>query len=438
MNWPPLTETWASAYLQILIGLLVFALGIPAFIFQLIVREDIRHVTARRMKTGLYWSSIVFLIFASLAFVWFLHPSATEVMPAWKNRLAATLVTIIPIFVGFSSAYRLNYYRREKLIKAIAGDILKTYRRRQLIAGILQPSNGLIGRILKRYPRKPLIEEQLLRDLIDLGSHGKAGYEKRLVLEALLEIAQTVQQNGQYAGDDLKDLIQSLDKVVRCGDIAGDKENFYEAADILESILGNLNSHPEAKHSFDDTEAIKVTFESLGLEAIKSKDNPTVVKLLDLAGLYNTEIVFKMGIAALHTRRFLIAISALGKLEAEVLRGGGLSCDQTTFRLFGLLAHFVVSGKAARRQARETLSRLHIESYAAVFVKDCLHRAFDYYYTHAEYEVADHIAVLSSLVESHTWYPGHPFPNLTDLSLLDLREIRETKRPPMRTRRPVR
>lgn len=436
MNWPPLTEAWASAYLQILIGLLVFALGIPAFIFQLIVREDIRHVTARRMKTSLYWSSIVFLILAALAFVWFLHPKESDPDDSWKGRLAAALVTIVPIFVGVSSAYRLNYYRREKLIKTIKEDLLKKCHRREWATRAFEHSNRLVRRGLRRFAGKPLIDEELLRDLIHLGSHSKAGHEKELVLDALLEVAETVQQSGRYAGDDLKDLIQSLDEVVLCGGIAGNDKNFCTAADILEIILVNLKRNAQPSRSPDDANAVRITLVSLGIEAVKSTADPTVEKLLDLASSFNSEVVFKMGVAAFHAKRFSIAAKALHALEAAVERAGGLPRNDVTFRLFGLMAYFVVSGRSARKRAERFFPRLPLSSYD--LVSDCLRQALDYFWRQADYETADHLDVLLHLAESQVWSPGCPFPNLAGAKLLEAPAPRTKIRPPTKARRPTR
>lgn len=71
---PQLSEAWATAYIQILTMLCIFALGIPALMFQLVVQEDIRHVFQRHMRVTGWVTSVVIILLTFTMFVWFLHP----------------------------------------------------------------------------------------------------------------------------------------------------------------------------------------------------------------------------------------------------------------------------------------------------------------------------------------------------------------------------
>src|SRR5215213_3258132 len=70
----PLSETWASAYVQILITLIIFALGIPALAIQLVVQDDIRTVFQRRWKWTMWIILVIGIFGAFISFIWILHP----------------------------------------------------------------------------------------------------------------------------------------------------------------------------------------------------------------------------------------------------------------------------------------------------------------------------------------------------------------------------
>jgi hypothetical protein len=68
------TELWAVTYLQILIGLLVFAFGVPGVLYEVLIPEPVRLIARRR--SGSRWMPIALstLGVASLLFIWVLHP----------------------------------------------------------------------------------------------------------------------------------------------------------------------------------------------------------------------------------------------------------------------------------------------------------------------------------------------------------------------------
>jgi hypothetical protein len=96
---PQLTEAWSIAYLQILITLIVFAFGIPAFIYQIIVPENIRDIIKLYMKMMLgVIFSIVFLITSfALCIVWYLHRCSSP-LHKWQQLVGAFFITFALIF----------------------------------------------------------------------------------------------------------------------------------------------------------------------------------------------------------------------------------------------------------------------------------------------------------------------------------------------------
>jgi hypothetical protein len=378
---PQLTEAWASAYLQILIGLFVFALGIPAFIFQLVVSEDIRHVTERRMNTIWWKLAIVLLGIASVSFVWLLHPYSSRGVSEWKKWIASAIVTVVPVAVALIGLFLLGKYKREKVI------------------------SGLKAILIKQYQTKGLLEGGSLEDIIYLGKHGKAGYEKELVLKAYAMIAKKVQSSSTYKGRELQELINSLPGILGNREMPGNDENYYVVAELLKSIRDGCSNSSLLPHP--DAHFVNFTLTELGLEAIQSKSERTALKLLNVGASCNSGIVLRMGICAFGSERFLIAANALNLLETEVeseastRHGDTLKPSDATSRLLGLIAHFAASDGAARRRAQTFFRRQDADFY--VSLKDCLGKALDYYYDRSDFETANKITALSRLIEDGSW-----------------------------------
>lgn len=99
---PPLSEAWATAYVQILITLVVFALGIPALAVQLIVQDDIREVFHRRMRVTGWIASLAIIILTFIAFVWILHPPFKKAKTPTNNQteVGKDIVISIPLTVA--------------------------------------------------------------------------------------------------------------------------------------------------------------------------------------------------------------------------------------------------------------------------------------------------------------------------------------------------
>src|SRR3954471_9865598 len=70
---PPLSEAWATAYVQVLTMLVIFALGIPALAIQFVVQDDIRTVFQRRWKSTIWFMSVASIVVTFIAFIWILH-----------------------------------------------------------------------------------------------------------------------------------------------------------------------------------------------------------------------------------------------------------------------------------------------------------------------------------------------------------------------------
>lgn len=179
---PPLSEAWATAYVQILITLVVFALGIPALAIQFVVQDDIREVFHRRMRITGWVTSLAVILLAFIAFVWFLHPPFKKVSNALTNSPGGadkkTQVTI-PLNVNTSPLMNPNSADRDTVItvgKPIVSasgleDENETSYKESLIASVVMTLIPLVliglGLIQTTYLSRQNIIKELEKEIID-------------------------------------------------------------------------------------------------------------------------------------------------------------------------------------------------------------------------------------------------------------------------------
>lgn len=178
---PEVTEVWATAYLQILVVVFVFALGVPALLFQLIVPEDVRQVVHHRWKISGWYAFTFCLALASASFIWVFHPdqnTASELIPfpPWKSAMANAIVTVVPVLAALAGLLLFISYKRDRVIKRLE----KSLERRYSETGTWDPLS--------------------LHDLLYLGEQGKSGREKELVLRAIGRLATKAQAQRYYSG----------------------------------------------------------------------------------------------------------------------------------------------------------------------------------------------------------------------------------------------
>jgi hypothetical protein len=382
---PQLSESWASAYLQVLIGLFVFALGIPALMFQMVVQEGLRHVAGRYI-TDIWWRvSFISLVLSCLSFIWFLQPKAGGEVSECKRWIAGGILTIVPLLVGLTGFRLLNSYKRENIISKVKAALIDEWM-----------TNGSF-------------EPRTLSDFVYLGKHSEAGHPKEVMLRAFKDVAEAVQCSAVYGGRELKDLIMSLFDILKCEETLGDDDNFYAAAEILASILARYSEKP--RRASQDADSIRITLTELGLDAIQTKTDRTTLKLLTVGASSSGDIVLRMGISAFSRGRFLIATNALNILEADVDREsqdeqGNLMPSDATSRLLGLVSHFVASGETAQSRGRKFFETDGLESYSQL--TECLTQSLQYHSSRTDFETADKVAALFQRSQKRTWPVAAP------------------------------
>jgi hypothetical protein len=505
---PPLSEAWATAYVQILITLVVFALGVPALAIQLVVQDDIREVFHRRMKITGWIASLVITLLAFVAFVWVLHPPFKKVGGASTGRaagaadgvvvslplsvspppvtnqgseargpvvgvgtptvsspnadddddgqsftgslIASIVMTLIPLVLIGLGMIQATYLRRQHIIKELEKEIVGDYTSEQTLIKRLwhlpavfrdwffKKKRGRSRRenrlrrlrttlrayvsVIKLGPRRgkergraltarkkpghiqeegarPL-EEEPLSDLIFLGKNGKAGRDKKLVLDSLNRISIIVQSSPTYQGGELADLIKGIKDIILNTEQPGSDEDFNNAIVILKGIRHRLSLRGDVSKYLDAGLGTKM-LEDLGVEAVKSKSERTAERLLEEASS-SSKTVFRMGLTALDSRNFHTAVLSLNRLES--LAGAkNLTACQETFDLIGLIAHFTVTGTATRMRADQFLSK-HLQAFIPS-IDVCLRGAYEHHYSSSNFDTADKVLDLRQNIKSERWSP---------------------------------
>lgn len=358
-----LTETWATAYLQILIVFFVFALSIHGLEFWFNVPDEIRRVTYRRMGVSGWALPVALFYIAYALFAWALQPWGVG-----GRRLSApaanVIVTLLPLAaIGFW-AYQLHKYRRETVIRGIKKDLLKGFR------------------------RSGSLESTLLGDLTLLGSYGKSGHEKGLVLEALRETATEVQSSERYSGGELEELIHSLGVVLENKEKPGEDADYLAAIPILREMRQNFSANKSVS-IYLDAELTAAAIKRLTVNAVKYRSDEVARALLQLASGSNSDIVFGIGTVALDAKKFELATAALNLLESLAEEQRQLTHSDETANFLGLLAQFDGHGQTTRRRAHLYLAKVRHAFVPSL--EECLNRAAEYHFIGNNYDTCDKI-----------------------------------------------
>ncbi len=398
---PILTESWAAVYLEVVVAILVFGVGLPALILQTIVSDDIRRVAERhglvRNRTSVV--CICIALVAALLLVWLLHPYATT--PGAPPQIP---VRNLP----WGDTERSVYYLANSLVTvvlftAVVFWLLQISYRRSSLAGHIQKECRDYIRRTRDLAEVP--PRSLLDDLVYLGQHGEPASERECVFAALRELAREVRNHQGYDGDGLDLLVQATERAVNQ---AQDIGTFRQGAEILASIVkGDENTVPEAgstsrlRRGLDgignglawwwasmrygrpssgsplvhqkrsdlstssDVAAALRALQRIGLLSLERGFEPVALSIVDTvasaaqeaAGLSTgaSRLLFHMGTTALGSGRMTCAVQALNKLEALREQCADENSEETGNYL-GLLAHFWAVGPAGQRYVRQGLA----------------------------------------------------------------------------------
>jgi tetratricopeptide (TPR) repeat protein len=369
---PQLTDSWSIAFLQILIVLLIFAFSIPSIIFQVTLPEEIQRLVNHYRKSHFLFpfiTVVVVLLIFSLSFIWVLHPGASS-LPSWASWAHCAASIIISLSLISLIIFWGNYLRklsREKIV------------------------NYLENKLKRRFQKDGSILIKVMTDLITLGERSEAGYQKEIVLTAIYNIIEEIQDSEHYDGNSLEDILREFEKIAGSKDKPGNESDFQLSVDILEKILKRISI--KKLSVYGDEMLAYHALKEIGKKLVELKLSKLLLKIVFIASS-NSSVLFEIGLAAFKAGDYLSALAALNKLGTLALEASPIE-PQAADDLLGLLAHFWTAGSSSQRLAR---SFFDDEDYRNRFLplEQCLDQAIDSHYTVARYETSDKLITMKN------------------------------------------
>jgi hypothetical protein len=290
---PQLTEVWAAAYLQVLATLGVFALGLPAVIYQLVVPDRLRTVAfkwrGRRQTALVVGSAAIFIVCSMLAFIWLLHPRDARVALC-AEWLAAIAMSAAITMVGVSWYVLVRSSTADKLIAYLynKADISDAY--------------------------SPHVRNDAVADIAYIGSMSSSASGKDTALAALDQLAENVQSHDGYRGNELDELVRAIPMII------SDEGNPASDPCLSAAVVALSGCATRARHAEDSTDAVAAVA-ALG-SAAKTAVLQGSEQVALLAAQHTAQyplVLFGIVECSLGTGRGLAALAALNSLEARWL-----------------------------------------------------------------------------------------------------------------------
>ncbi|MGF1504079.1 MAG: hypothetical protein ACFB51_02920 [Anaerolineae bacterium] len=338
---PPLTEQWAATYLEVLAGVLVFALGVAALIIQLALPAFLLTLATRRGLWRRYTLSVTAIVGVVLVYVWALHPISDAPLtglPALLGHalLSGALIAIVWMTVGY-----VRQVDSTRLVQSLVDECDVDLHRDSSF-------------------------DDTLDSLIDIGGHAKAGFEKDRVISAMRQLADLVLDKYEltYDGTTLKPLLFGLETVLGHVSMHGSRENFREAAGVIKHIMDRL---PEAyRDSSDMADLLSVT---TALTIVVMEQFPmdgrlpaTYMDILDAAPDETSDLeMFRVGITALNTSQrshYAYEFSVRALLALLPAEGTLTGTEGNGAELLGLMAHLWFHNEGTRQLIENLLAVL--------------------------------------------------------------------------------
>lgn len=351
MNAPQLTAGWAGVYLQVIVSLLVFSLGIPALIYAITVPPDLRMILHRRSNRARWTIPVWMLAVSAAGFLWLWHPcdGPTGSSLAWTAMIVmfvAVTATIVVWHWGCSRSYR------DRAVVQMRDEVLRNYQDYgTFVDAMAKPGSS---RAASAAP---------LDDLSYLGQKGEAGKGKQVVLEALGDVTRVVMATNAYDGDRLKQVVEAITATLRSRKQAATRENLRTAVTILQRMLREdqalrrIRAIARKPPLLDrDLMSIRDALYRTAAMAIGRREEDLAKEILNTPDL-DCGTIFRIGIAARNKREYGVTIMALEMMRTRVARAAASA--QEVWALLGLLGHLVTDDQrpswAGRRAVKSVL-----------------------------------------------------------------------------------
>jgi hypothetical protein len=333
-----------------LLTLLIFLVGIPALILQLISTPERRVVVRRKridVNSFLRRASVIFAFGFGLQIIriWygksytnFNFDSLIE-----QGIWLATFIGLFSLVFIVSKQIPEQYGQREKIIESLANDVLKDAKK-----------NGRIG-------------GETFSDLASLGSQCEAGQEREMVISQFKDFVLTVLKDDNYTGESFEALIEELIYILTSKPEQQDLECYDLSIKMLAAILSKNTKNASDNDKRRSLNAISLLGRTL-LEHFESVEaDNLILDFVDTAefavlngGNLLTDVsqtIFEIGECASAMRQDFIAVASLDKLSTLAISSTPMP-DEFSVDLLGLISHLWVEGGSRKKYADQKLEAI--------------------------------------------------------------------------------
>jgi hypothetical protein len=327
-----------------ILTLLIFLVGIPALVLQLISAAE-RRAALKKEGLDVRSSLIVALIVIALGLIaqfsysYFSNDSDARKSLVQQAIWLGTFIPLIILVLAVAKRIPEQYGRRERIIKNLTQDVLKDMHIRGRIGG------------------------GTFNDLADLGKQCDPGQEREMVIEAFRDICKIMLKEQSYKGDSFEVLIDELVHVLASNPEPKDLRNYDTAIKTLSAIL-SADGHLETD---DDKQRAVHAISKLGRTLIihfKSVERDNII--LDYIDTLEfalskkamlTEVsqaLFEIGICAVEENQDFIVVAAVDKMTT-LAESFPFLPNEFVADMLGLLAHFWAKSGSRREFAEAKL-----------------------------------------------------------------------------------
>jgi len=330
--------------------LLIFLVGIPALILQLISSAERRAVIKQEgldVKSFLVKAIIVLTIGVILQFVFAIVLDKFRYTSVIQNLTEQFLwlcifITLFGLVLRVSKQIPEQYGRRERIIEKLTRDVLQESNAKGRIAG------GTFS------------------DLASLGKQCEPGQEREMIIHAFKDLVKATLVSLKYEGDSFEVLIDELVHMLVANPEPRDLSNYDLAIKILSAILS-------ANHRLgadDDKQRSLHAISKLGQTLIVhfnsvERDNIILdyVDSLEFALTKKemlTEVsqaLFEIGVCAVEENQDFIVVAVLDKMTSHAENYLPLP-NEFVADMLGILAHFWIKGGSRKEFAEAKLGEV--------------------------------------------------------------------------------
>lgn len=327
-----------------IVTLLLFLVGVPVLVLQF-MSPEIR--TVLKVEQKIIRAAIVYLLFC----IFLVIVAVLIVEEGLFNETALiwmVLYSLLLVLVGISSFTILSKYGfREKVLGDLTSQILQT--------------SFMTGKL----------NEEKLRDLIEIGKESNPGPDREMILESMRSLVDSVRKHEKYEGDSLENLIIGIVHVLATRPAVEDTGNYQIAAGILTTIMSSRVGEGRDAKFVDQFHAVNA-MSTLGQIMLAHEDVSTNADFIlmdfeEALGLVVSvhpellpdvaQALLSMGSVAIEHRRYLFAVATLERLLTLVESNKPVA-DKPLAELLGLTAHFWCDEGSSREFIKMRIPRL--------------------------------------------------------------------------------